>query len=57
VTIIGIDVSIEGFLVQARDRSNGQLIGNFEAVPDEVNVIDCFGEDTQVIAYFAFRCI
>jgi hypothetical protein len=44
VTIIGnAENLVEGFMVQARDRSTGELLGTFDAVDDKVRVIDCLG--------------
>ncbi|XP_059479115.1 putative defense protein 3 [Neocloeon triangulifer] len=44
LTIYGDPVNIlEGFMIQARDRSSGLIKGTFEPVENEIKVIDCLG--------------
>ncbi|CAB3385477.1 Hypothetical predicted protein [Cloeon dipterum] len=43
-TIYGDETNnIEGFMIQARDRSTSQLLGTFDAIENEVKLINCLG--------------
>ncbi|XP_065331692.1 defense protein l(2)34Fc-like [Cloeon dipterum] len=43
-TIYGDETNnIEGFMIQARDRSTSQPLGTFDAVENEVKLINCLG--------------
>jgi hypothetical protein len=43
VTIVGnAEYPVSGFMVQARDRSNAELLGTFEVVPQKVSLVNCF---------------
>jgi len=56
VKVIGDAVEVvEGFMIQARDRTTADALGTFEAVPGKVQVIDCFGNNTQVNHFWYFN--
>lgn len=48
---------VEGFMIQARDRTTAEALGTFDAVDGKVKVIDCFGNNTQVHRFKQIKLI